>query len=748
MNIIIKKPELEKKRINSNLPIAPRSPIDKTNNQILEKYKISLSNKSQIPKPTINTYKGPSIIPKAHFKGKNANFFNYTMDSKTINENRKPNYYRSNTFSKNNSNYMKLNKPYLNLNTTNDKKCCCCGCICWLFFDLDDSPMKPHNNTPKRFISDNRRFKSDLRNISDESDDRVNNHQRNLTTNKKTFNQINNSIMSIRRRNENHDDDDKEKEKEKQKNRTMVKNDNINRKIHLTIPCKIIDLRNLKKDKGVKSEKNENNVKNGINYENNGFKNGKNENNLMNGKNGKNEKYENNGVKNGKNEKYENNVRNGKNENEKYIVGNEKNEKYENNIRNGKNEKNENNENNLMVGRNEKHEKNEHNVKNGKNENNDRNGKNEKNENNVINRRIGKYEKYENNIRNGKNEKNENNVINGRIGKYENNARNGKNKNNENNMINGRNVKNEKYENNIRNGKNENNVMDRRNEKYEKYENNDVRNGKKEKKENNLKKIKPEIIIENNESNKKIEKNEKTPSNSNNQIKINFDKYKKLFKKKKKKVDLLTINDLASVKERIESFLHGPSYLKDKRECELCHKKVLNYSYQFHFRSHPTKILNWMFCGTFNNAINNEEIKDLDIKYVLNCASEIKPKNLPKYVKYCQLNILDDNTTDITRYFNKGFSFIEEARQNKQNILIHCKLGISRSPAIIIGYFIKYMGYTTEDALHFLTSKRSQIYPNSGFIEQLKNYEKQNKKTQRSRMISNISHSAADIIYK
>ena len=684
MNINIKKPELEKKRINSTLPIAPRSPIDKTNNQILEKYKISLSNKSQIPKPTINTYKGPSIIPKAHFKGKNANFFNYTMDSKTINENRKPNYYRSNTFSKNNSNYMKLNKPYLNLNlnTTNDKKCCCCGCICWLFFDLDDSPMKPHNNTPKRFISDNRRFKSDLRNISDESDDRVNNHQRNLTTNKKTFNQINNSIMSIRRRNENHDDDDKEKEKEKQKNRTMVKNDNINRKIHLTIPCKIIDLRNLKKDKGVKSEKNENNVKNGINYENNGFKNGKNENNLMNGKNGKNEKYENNGVKNGKNEKYENNVRNGKNENEKYIVGNEKNEKYENNIRNGKNEKN------------------------------------------------------------------ENNVINGRIGKYENNARNGKNKNNENNMINGRNVKNEKYENNIRNGKNENNLMDRRNEKYEKYENNDVRNGKKEKKENNLKKIKPEIIIENNESNKKIEKNEKTPSNSNNQIKINFDKYKKLFKKKKKKVDLLTINDLASVKERIESFLHGPSYLKDKRECELCHKKVLNYSYQFHFRSHPTKILNWMFCGTFNNAINNEEIKDLDIKYVLNCASEIKPKNLPKYVKYCQLNILDDNTTDITRYFNKGFSFIEEARQNKQNILIHCKLGISRSPAIIIGYFIKYMGYTTEDALHFLTSKRSQIYPNSGFIEQLKNYEKQNKKTQRSRMISNISHSAADIIYK
>ena len=236
---------------------------------------------------------------------------------------------------------------------------------------------------------------------------------------------------------------------------------------------------------------------------------------------------------------------------------------------------------------------------------------------------------------------------------------------------------------------------------------------------------------------KKIDlKNQKKDEN-NNKIIINYDKYKKLFKKKKK-VNLMTINDLESVKERIESFFRGPSYMKEKTECELCHKKVFTYSYQFHLHSHPTRILNWMYCGTFLNANNNAEIKALDIKYILNCAIEIKPKNLPKYVKYCQLNIVDDDSTDITLFFDQAFSFIEEARKNNQKILIHCRLGISRSPVLIIGYFIKYMGYTTEAALNLLTSQRSQIHPNSGFISQLKAYEKKIKKIPREKINSNI----------
>ena len=45
------------------------------------------------------------------------------------------------------------------------------------------------------------------------------------------------------------------------------------------------------------------------------------------------------------------------------------------------------------------------------------------------------------------------------------------------------------------------------------------------------------------------------------------------------------------------------------------------------------------------------------------------------------------------------------------------------------------MGYTTESALDFLQSKRTQVYPNSGFIEQLYEYEKKVKKNHRKNQL-------------
>ena len=203
-------------------------------------------------------------------------------------------------------------------------------------------------------------------------------------------------------------------------------------------------------------------------------------------------------------------------------------------------------------------------------------------------------------------------------------------------------------------------------------------------------------------------------------------KNKNLEKKvrKRKKYDLMAINDIGSKEERLRNLLYGISYLKDKKECELCHKMVNRHTYKFHYSSHPTLILNWMFIGNIKNANNKEEIETLGIKNILNCAAEIQQINLPNNIKYCHINLTDSSNMDITKFFHRAFSFIESARKEKQKILIHCKLGISRSPAIIIAYLIKYMGYSTDSALSFLRSKRSQVYPNQGFINQLHLYEK------------------------
>ena len=182
--------------------------------------------------------------------------------------------------------------------------------------------------------------------------------------------------------------------------------------------------------------------------------------------------------------------------------------------------------------------------------------------------------------------------------------------------------------------------------------------------------------------------------------------------------------------------------MKEKIECELCHKKVDSHTYKFHYYSHPSPILSWMFLGTYRNAYNVEEIYSIGFKYILNCAKEIHQKNILNNINYYNINLTDDSTTDITQFFEKAFSFIEQARKNREKILIHCKLGISRSPTIIIGYLIKYMGYSTLSALNFLKSKRSQVYPNQGFISQLISYEKKIKKNLKKYFI--MSNSTKD----
>ena len=143
-----------------------------------------------------------------------------------------------------------------------------------------------------------------------------------------------------------------------------------------------------------------------------------------------------------------------------------------------------------------------------------------------------------------------------------------------------------------------------------------------------------------------------------------------------------------------------------------------------HYSFHPTQIFPWLYLGDYMNANNNEELKLLKIKYILNCAFEIKVENIPLGIKYCKLDLIDNPEMNITKYFEKAFAFIELARKNNDNILIHCKLGRSRSVSILIAYMVKYYDFNVKQAMEFIKSKRKQIKPNYGFIKQLYSYER------------------------
>lgn len=88
------------------------------------------------------------------------------------------------------------------------------------------------------------------------------------------------------------------------------------------------------------------------------------------------------------------------------------------------------------------------------------------------------------------------------------------------------------------------------------------------------------------------------------------------------------------------------------------------------------------------------------------------------------INISDTFEQLVDKFFDETHNFIEEARRNKCNILIHCKAGISRSPTIAIAYLMKWKRLHLQDAYDFVKRCRPQISPNLNFMGQLMSYER------------------------
>lgn len=164
-----------------------------------------------------------------------------------------------------------------------------------------------------------------------------------------------------------------------------------------------------------------------------------------------------------------------------------------------------------------------------------------------------------------------------------------------------------------------------------------------------------------------------------------------------------------------------------KVNCPKCNKEIESKNISIHLDSHPSEIVDWLYLGSYSNASDKISLESLNIKYILNCASECK--NLfenDKEFEYLKLDIKDSNDFNIDEYFEKGIEFIKTAKENKEkgNLFIHCQQGKSRSSAILISYLIKEEKYTTDEAYKYLKKKRRMIMPNLGFMFKLRAFEK------------------------
>ena len=135
-----------------------------------------------------------------------------------------------------------------------------------------------------------------------------------------------------------------------------------------------------------------------------------------------------------------------------------------------------------------------------------------------------------------------------------------------------------------------------------------------------------------------------------------------------------------------------------------------------------SKIFDFLYLGSEWNASNLEELKSNGITHILNVTREID-NFYPAVFKYLNIREYDVEETDLLKYWDRTFHFILDCIDGGGKVLVHCKMGISRSAATVVAFGMKYFGWSLNKMLAFTQEKRSITRPNQGFMHQLTIYE-------------------------
>ncbi|XP_060864165.1 protein phosphatase Slingshot [Metopolophium dirhodum] len=156
-----------------------------------------------------------------------------------------------------------------------------------------------------------------------------------------------------------------------------------------------------------------------------------------------------------------------------------------------------------------------------------------------------------------------------------------------------------------------------------------------------------------------------------------------------------------------------------------------------------TRIFPHVYLGSEWNASNLDELSRNGVRHILNVTREID-NFFPGSFNYLNVRVYDDDKTDLLKHWDNTYKYITKAEQEGSKVLVHCKMGVSRSASVVIAYAMKAYNWSFKKALDHVQSKRTCIKPNKHFILQLETYQgilaamKNREKLQRSKSETNL----------
>lgn len=172
-------------------------------------------------------------------------------------------------------------------------------------------------------------------------------------------------------------------------------------------------------------------------------------------------------------------------------------------------------------------------------------------------------------------------------------------------------------------------------------------------------------------------------------------------------------------------------------------------TFEGHF---PSRILPFLYLGNLAHANNALMLKELGITHVVSMGeSALSPPRPPPFSLTAafsrqatlpdnslwleerlghiavldQKNVADDGIDSLRPHIDSALEFIERARQEGGRVLVHCRVGVSRSASIVIAYLMRHVELDLASAYLLTRSRRLNILiqPNLPFMATLHAFE-------------------------
>ena len=133
------------------------------------------------------------------------------------------------------------------------------------------------------------------------------------------------------------------------------------------------------------------------------------------------------------------------------------------------------------------------------------------------------------------------------------------------------------------------------------------------------------------------------------------------------------------------------------------------------YREIAVEIVPGLFLSGFGVACNEKLLTAMKVDTIINLVKGL-PNKFPSKINYINFSLKDDGDLGNGQILTDVISSIEDNLDKNKRVLVHCRKGISRSPAAIIGFLIKHKGFKMDQAFEFVRSKKRDIDPNFGFL--------------------------------